>query len=123
MTYKIGDKFNVIISGFSPTVITIDNIKEKDGKTLYYISFQEERLFTLCRVVSAEYLDEIIDTYDKNKNNLQPFMMMKDDSEPGGNGNTNIGENFGNETVKVNKDIRMESKIDFTLDSNNAHVK
>lgn len=79
MNYKTGDKFNIIIPGFSPTVARIDNISEKDGETFYHISFQEEHLYTICRVVSERVFAEMIETYDKNKDNLEPFMMMRED--------------------------------------------
>ncbi len=63
MKYKIGDRFNVLVPGFLPTVAKIDNIKEKDNKTMFYISFHEEWLFLICRIVPEEVLDEMIDNY------------------------------------------------------------
>ncbi|MDO5524081.1 MAG: hypothetical protein Q4G48_08570 [Bacteroidia bacterium] len=63
MKYKIGDRFNVLVPGFSPTVARIDNIKEKDSKLMYYISFHEEWLFIICRIIPEEVLDEIIENF------------------------------------------------------------
>ena len=44
MKYKIGDKFNVIIPGFSPTVANIDNIKERPAPICTYkLDFEYEK--------------------------------------------------------------------------------
>ncbi|HBX45993.1 MAG TPA: hypothetical protein DEG28_08955 [Porphyromonadaceae bacterium] len=83
MSYKIGDKFDVIIPGFSPTVARIDNITDKEDIRYYHISFQEEHFYTICRTVTERQLEEMIDTYDRNKDNLEPFMMKKDGGQPG----------------------------------------
>lgn len=63
MKYQIGDKFNVLIPGISPTVASIDNIREKDNKKEYYISYHEEWFYLLCKIVPEEVLDEIIENY------------------------------------------------------------
>ncbi|KAF5050925.1 hypothetical protein DSECCO2_424360 [anaerobic digester metagenome] len=65
MKYKIGDSFNVLIPGFLPTVAKIDNIKEMENKLMYYISFHEEWLFLICKIIPEEVLDEIIGYYVK----------------------------------------------------------
>lgn len=63
MKYKIGDKFNVLVPGFLPTVARIDNIEMNDNKPLFYISFHEEWLFIICRIIPEEVLDEIIENF------------------------------------------------------------
>lgn len=83
MDYKIGEKFHVIIPGFSPTVARIDNISDRNGDKFYHISFQEEHLYTICRVVSERALTEMIEMYDTNKNNLEDFMMSKNENGVG----------------------------------------
>lgn len=77
MDYKIGDKFHVIIKGFSPTIASIDNITEREGEKFYHISFEEEYLFTLVQTVKENQLTEMIELYERNKDDLEPFMMMK----------------------------------------------
>lgn len=116
MKYKVGDKFNVIIPGFSPTVAKIDNIKEKEDKLMYYISFQEERFFTLCREITEEVLDEIIESYNKNKDNLEDFMMLA------GNENTRIkhpvsdDEKYRGDIVEEAEDIAQDNEVDYTME-------
>ena len=83
MEFKIGEKFDVIIPGFSPTTARIDNVTERNGEKFYHISFQEEHLYTICRVVSERALEEMIDKFDKNKDHLDDFMMSKDDPSIG----------------------------------------
>lgn len=117
MKYKIGDKFNVIIPGFSPTVANIDNIKEKEGEIMYYISFHEERHFTLCREVTEEVLDEIIDTYNKNKDRLEEFMMLAgNDKEAELKQPVSDDEKYVSDLVDEAKNITQESEIDFTME-------
>ncbi|WP_436415300.1 hypothetical protein [Petrimonas sp.] len=118
MKYKIGDKFNVIIPGFSPTVANIDNIREKDGEFVYCISFQEERLFTLCREITEMVLDEIIDTYNKNKDNLDSFMVMagKDDGDELKQPELN-NKKYRGDIVDEAQNITEENEVDFTMEA------
>ncbi len=123
MKYKVGDKFNVIIPGFSPTTAKIDNIKEKNGEVFYYISFQEERLFTICRVVTEEYLDSIINSYDENKDNLEPFMMLNGDESGSVKDRISKGERVLDDVINKDIDIKMESKVDFTMKPSSMDFK
>ncbi len=117
MKYKIGDKFNVIIPGFSPTVANIDNIKEKNGKIMYCISFHEERYFTLCREISEEVLDEFIDTYNKNKDRLDEFMLLAGKEEGTGlRQPASDDEKYMGDLVEDAENIAQENEVDFTME-------
>ena len=115
MKYKIGDKYNVIIPGISPTVARIDNTIEKEGKIIYCISFHEEKFFTLCQEVTEDVLDEYIDTYNKNKGNLEDFMMLSGDGkraelkQP-----LPDDEKYTSDLTEEAKDIAQENVVDFT---------
>lgn len=122
MKYKIGDKLNVIIPGISPTVANIDNMKEKEGKTVYCISFHEERYFTLCREVTQEVLDEYVDTYSKNKDNLEEFMMLSpDETDDGLKHPVSDDEKHTTDIVEEAKDITRENMVDFTMEPKNIN--
>ncbi|KAF5050928.1 hypothetical protein [Petrimonas sulfuriphila] len=116
MKYKIGEKFNVIIPGISPTVVRIDNIIEKEGKAIYCISFHEERLFTLCKQVPEEVLEEFIDTYNRNKDNLEKFMMLSGDDKKGKlKQPLSYDEKYTGDLLEGAKGITRENIIDLLL--------
>lgn len=107
MSYKIGDRINVIIPGFSPTTARIDNITEKNEQTFYHISFQEEHLYTICRTVSERELLRMIEKYEDNRENLDSFMMKR-----------NFGDFQGSHKIGFSdKEIGMSSTRDFDLTS------
>ncbi|MDO5523413.1 MAG: hypothetical protein Q4G48_05140 [Bacteroidia bacterium] len=116
MKYKIGDKFNVIIPGFSPTVANIDNIKEKEGELMYCISFQEERFFTLCREITEKVLDEIIDAYNSNKDNLDEFMMLAGDEHTDTKPPVSDDKKYRSDIVEEAQDIAQDNEIDFSME-------
>lgn len=129
MNYKIGDKLNVIIPGFSPTIARIDNIVEKNGEMCYHISFQEEHLYTICRVVSERVLEEMIATYDKNRDNLEPFMLKKDtdDAKPEKQPDKEDTGNHGSDINMVSNvsdafDVETKTDVNFTVGKSPVHL-
>lgn len=117
MDFKIGDKFDVIIPGFSPTKARIDNITERNGEKFYHISFQEEHLYTICRVVSERVLIDMIDMFNNNKDHLDDFMMSKDESSiddfP-----TDSPEEQGGELDELGRESSSLSDINMDFESN-----
>ena len=117
MKYKIGDKFHVIIPGFSPTLASIDNIKEQNGTAMYYISFSEEHLFTICRVLTERQMDEFIKKYEDNKHHLDDFMMLKSPQNEIEK-NNDISMSTSTQVIdELTKDaeISSETEVDFTI--------
>lgn len=119
MDYKIGDKFHVIIKGFSPTIARIDNITHKNGETFYHISFLEEHMFTIAKMVSEQALLEMIALYERNKNNLEPFMMKG--KNPNESGISEIEKDSDAEIItevevkEEDRDISSEGEVDFNV--------
>lgn len=111
MDFKIGETYHVIIPGFSPTVARIDNISERKGETFYYISFQEDHLYTICRVVSERALKEMIEKYDKNRDHLDDFMMKAGAGLNSGSNTAEIIEKEGiNSEIKALANIELISQ-------------
>lgn len=102
MSYKIGDRVNVIVPGFSPTSARIDNITEKNEQKFYHISFQEEYLYTICRTVSERELNRMIEMYEENKENLDSFMMKRNFGDFQGSHKTNFKEKSAEISYKAN---------------------
>lgn len=117
MDFKIGDKFNVIVPGFSPTIARVDNISERKGETFYHISFQEEHLYTICRVVSARAFEEMIEKYDQNKDHLDDFMMSKDESTIGNKPEETAPKKKGSTLDEIGSGASVSS-INMDLESN-----
>ncbi len=113
MSYKIGDRVNVVVPGFSPTMARIDNITQRNEQTFYHISFQEEYLYTICRTVSERELERMIEMYETNKDNPDFFMRKR-----------NFGDFQGSsKNGNSQKEAEISYKADINLTSGGDTIK